>query len=138
AQTLGLRLIEGRFLQPDNIGDAIEANDFDAMDGLRPCLMTASTARLLQVSGLNYPLQIAGITPVGIVEDFNSESLHKQTVPTVIVGYRDPAYGALLIRAQQGMEAAVMRDIAAVWKELYPEKLFDIQVIKEKLAKQYE
>ncbi|MFB2119082.1 ABC transporter permease [Parapedobacter sp. 2B3] len=137
AQTLGLRLSEGRFLDPANMGDAIQANDFEAMDGLRPCLMTASTARLLQVSELNRPLQKAGIIPVGIVEDFNSESLHKQTVPTVIVGYRDPAYGALLIRTQPGMETAVMRDIAAVWKELYPEKLFDIKVVTETLAHQY-
>src|SRR5690606_9299491 len=137
AQTLGLRLKEGRFLDPDNTGDAIQANDFDAMDGIRPCLMTASTAHLLQVSGLNRPLQKAGIMPIGIIEDFNSESLHKQTVPTVIVGYRDPDYGALLIRTQQGMETAVMRDIATVWKELYPEKLVDIQVVKETLAEQY-
>ncbi|MEC3882064.1 FtsX-like permease family protein, partial [Parapedobacter sp. 10938] len=137
AQTLGLRLTEGRFLDPANMGDAIQANDFEAMDGLRPCLMTASTARLLQVSGLNHPLQQIGIIPVGIIEDFNSESLHKQTVPTVIVGYRDPAYGALLIRTHPGTESAVMHDIAAVWKELYPEKLFDIQVVKETLAHQY-
>ena len=138
ARTLGLRLKEGRFLDPVRMGDAIQANDFEAMNTVRPCVMSASTARLLQVAELNQPLHNAGFMPVGIVEDFNSESLHKQTVPTVIVGYRDPSYGALLLRTRPGMESAVMRDIAVVWKELYPEKLFDIQVVKETLAQQYE
>src|SRR3546814_16250067 len=59
AQTLGLRLAEGRFLDPGNMGDAIGADDFDSMDGIRPCLMTASTARLLGVSELNRPLHKA-------------------------------------------------------------------------------
>ncbi|WP_353131145.1 FtsX-like permease family protein [Parapedobacter pyrenivorans] len=137
AQTLGLRLKEGRFLDPDIAGDAIPADDFKAMESLRPCLMTASTARLLQIEGVNQPLHEAGIIPVGIIEDFNSESLHKQAVPTVIVGYRDPAYGGLLIRTRPNTESSVMRAIAKAWKEVYPDKLFEIQIVKEKLAMQY-
>lgn len=137
AQTLGLKLKEGRFLDPGKTGDAIQANDFEAMASLRPCLMTASTARLLHVDGVNQPLHEAGIIPVGIIEDFNSESLHKQAAPTVIVGYRDPAYGALLIRTRPETESAVIRAIAEVWKEVYPDKLLEIQVVKEQLARQY-
>lgn len=139
AKTLGLRLKEGRLLDSALPGDAITANDFEAEEAvLRPCLMTASTAHLFhQTIGLNQRFQNAQVIPVGIVEDFNSESLHKATVPTVIVGYRDPAYGALLIRSRPGAEHRVMRAIATAWKSHYPDKLFDMQLVKETLAKQY-
>ncbi|GGG81063.1 ABC transporter permease [Parapedobacter pyrenivorans] len=140
AKTLGLRLKEGRLLDSAMPGDAITANDFEA-EGItmRPCLMTASTAHLFnQVVGLNEHFEQAQVMPVGIVADFNSESLHKETVPTVIVGYRDPAYGALLIRSRPGAESRVMQSVAATWKRLYPEKFFDIQLVKETLAKQYQ
>ncbi|SKB81487.1 FtsX-like permease family protein [Parapedobacter luteus] len=137
AQTLGLRLLQGRFLEMDNIGDAIRHNDFEAEEGLRPCLMTASTAKLFGIKELNVPFRQAGVIPVGIVADFNSESLHKQMVPTIIVGHRDPEYGALLLRVQPGEEAAVMRYVSSVWKTIYPDKLFDIQIVQETLAAQY-
>lgn len=138
AQTLGLRLKEGRFLDPEKMGDAIPANDFEATKTLRPALITASTARIFRIDSLNQPFHEAGIIPVGIIEDFNAESLHKKAVPTAIVGYRDPSYGSLLIRTQPGSEQAVMHDIAQVWKELYPDKYFDIQVVRDTLARQYE
>lgn len=143
AQTVGLRLKEGRFLDAERIGDAIPADDYETRSTLssavlRPALLTASTARLLEIETLNEPFPAAGIIPVGIVEDFHSESLHKQTVPTVIKAYRDPSAGALLIRTRPGEERAVIRYIASVWKELYPDKHFDIQLVNEILAKQYE
>ncbi|SEL52463.1 FtsX-like permease family protein [Parapedobacter koreensis] len=139
AETLGLRLQKGRFLDPSKPGDAIDAGNFEAEDNaLRPCLMTASTAHLLGDDRLNQPFHEVNAIPVGIVEDFNSESLHKATVPTLIVGYRNPSYGSLLIRSRAGAERRVMRTIAGTWNDLYPEKLLDMQLVKETLAKQYE
>lgn len=139
AQTMGLTLKKGRFLDTDRLGDAVQADEIiPGSDSLRPCLITASTARLLEIDTLNQPFPEAGIIPVGIVEDFHSESLHKQTVPTVIRAYRDPSAGALLIRTQPGEEQNAMSYIASVWKELYPNKHFDIQLVRETLAKQYE
>ena len=139
AQTLGLRLKEGRFLNESKPGDAIEATDLEGeFNSMRPCLMTASTAHLLGTTQLDVPLHEANITPVGIIDDFNSESLHKATVPTVIVGQRNPSYGALLIRSRPGTSERVMQSIAATWKSLYPDKLLDMQIVSETLAKQYQ
>ncbi len=139
ALTMGLTLKEGRFLDTDRLGDAVQADEVSpGSSSLRPCLITASTARLLEIDTLNQPFPEAGIIPVGIVDDFHSESLHKQTVPTVIRAYRDPSAGALLIRTQPGEERNAMSYIASVWKELYPNKHFDIQFVRETLAKQYE
>jgi ABC-type antimicrobial peptide transport system, permease component len=139
AQTLGLRLKEGRFLNGSKPGDAIEATDLDAaFNSIRPCLITASTAHMLGITQLNVPLHEAKIIPVGIIDDFNSESLHNATVPTVIVGQRNPSYGPLLIRSRPGTSQRVMRSVAATWKSLYPDKLIDMQIVRETLAKQYE
>ncbi|MFC3196075.1 FtsX-like permease family protein [Parapedobacter deserti] len=138
AQTLGLRLKEGRFLSESKPGDAIEATDLEAeFNSMRPCLMAASTAHLLGATQLNVPLHEARIIPVGIIDDFNSESLHNATVPTVIVGQRSPSYGALLIRTRPGTSQRVMESVAATWKNLYPDKLLDMQIVRETLAKQY-
>src|SRR5690606_20321330 len=68
----------------------------------------------------------------------NSLSLHRATVPTVIVGYRDPKYGALLVRVRPGTEQQVMHAIGGIWNQLYPEKLLDMKPVKETLAAQYE
>lgn len=139
AQTLGLRLKEGRFLTELRPGDAIDAADFEAeFNSLRPCLMTASTAHLLHINELDAPLHKVNIIPVGIIDDFNSESLHKATVPTVIVGQRNPTYGALLIRCRPSTEHSSMQYIESAWNTLYPDKLLDIQVVKDTLLKQYE
>lgn len=138
AETLGLRLKEGRFLSATRPSDAIEADNYDdESDAIRPAVLTASTAKRLHVAQLDQEMGKEKIVPVGIVEDFNSESLHKQLVPTVIVGYRNPQYGALLIRVQAGKEREVMQYVARVWKDLYPDKLLDMELMKDKLQAQY-
>src|SRR5690606_24798607 len=139
AQTLGFRLKEGRYLSESNPSDAIEATDWEAeANSIRPALMTASTAHRLGVTQLDVPLNDAHVIPVGIIDDFNSESLHNATVPTVIVGQRNPAHGALFIRCRPGTEQQVMRSVAAIWKDLYPDKLLDMEPVKETLERQYQ
>lgn len=139
AQTLGFRLKEGRFLSESSPSDAIEATDLESeFNAIRPALMTASTAHRLGLTQLDVPLNGANIIPVGIIDDFNSESLHNATVPTVIVGQRNPEYGALFIRCRLGTEQQVMRSVAATWKDLYPDKLLDMEPVKETLERQYQ
>lgn len=138
AETLGLKLKEGRLLSPSLATDAIDANDFDAeINATRPCIITASTAHLLDIHTLNNGIKNNKLLPVGIVADFNSESLHKALMPTVIVGYRDPSHGALLVRTIPGTEAKVMQDIAGIWKAFYPDKLLDMAIVQETLESQY-
>src|SRR5690606_20376608 len=142
AQTLELRLKEGRFLDMDRIGDAVLSTDSDGRSAinssaLRPALLTTSTARLLEIETLNEPYPAARIIPVGIVEDFHAESHHKQTLPTVIIAYQEPSSGSLLLRTQPGEERAVMAYINDVWKALFPDKHFDLQIVSETLSEQY-
>src|SRR5690606_15389935 len=43
-----------------------------------------------------------------------------------------------LIRVRPGTSQQVMESVAATWKRLYPDKLLDIQIVSETLAKQYQ
>src|SRR5690606_959020 len=104
---------------------------------IRPAIMTQSTFDALQIKSLNQPFEEANVLPVGVVEDFNSESLHKALMPTVIVAYKNPPYGALLIRATPGTEHQVMKSVAQTWREMYPEKLLDMTMVKDTLESQY-
>ncbi|MFB5944469.1 ABC transporter permease [Albibacterium profundi] len=138
AETLGLQLTDGRFLSSAISSDALEATDLEAeVNATRPAIMTRGTFDALQINSLNQPFEEAKILPVGIVEDFNSESLHKTLMPTVIVAYKNPPYGALLIRVKPGTEHQVMKSVASTWREMYPEKFLDMSMVKETLESQY-
>lgn len=138
AETLGLTLTDGRFLNSGIPSDAIEATNLEEeSNATRPAIMTKSTFDALQIKALDRPFEEAKVLPVGIVNDFNSESLHKSLMPTVIVAYKNPSYGALLVRATPGTEHQVMKSIAQIWREMYPEKLLDMKVVKDTLESQY-
>lgn len=137
AETLGMRLTNGRYLSSSLPSDAIEANDYDSeSNAIRPALLTATAAAALGAE-INKTIAEVKITPVGIIEDFNSESLHTNITPTVLVGYRNPEHGALLIRTEQGAEREVMQAISKVWKDIYADKLLTLNIVKEKIDKQY-
>lgn len=137
AETLGMRLTQGRYLNNIYSTDAIEANDYDAeANAIRPAVLTATAAAALNAS-LDKSIADVKITPVGVIDDFNSESLHTNIAPTVIVGYKNPEYGALLLRTAIGKEHEVMQDISEVWKEIYPNKLLTMNIVKETIDKQY-
>lgn len=137
AQILGMRLTEGRYLSDSFSTDAIEANDYDAeANAIRPAILTATAASALNAK-LNKTIDEVKITPVGIIEDFNSESLHNNIAPTVIVGYKNPEHGALLLRTVKGQEQEAMQAVNRVWKDIYPDKLLTLSIVKETIAKQY-
>lgn len=138
AETLGMRLKSGRHLSNSFPTDAIAANDYDAeANAIRPAVLTATAAAALHAT-INKSIAEVKITPVGVIEDFNSESLHSNIAPTVIVGYRNPEHGALLIRTEIGKEREVMQNIHSVWKDIYPDKLLTLNIVKETIDKQYQ
>ena len=92
AKTLGLRIQEGRFF------DASHKNDTDSGTNeavfeekqekaafMPSSLLTSYTAKVLQIGELNEKLIATKTTPVGIIEDFNNESLKMPRQPTIIV-----------------------------------------------------
>lgn len=146
ARTLGLQLQKGRMLDPALASDALNAdslmnkdfNQYIDATKMQPILVTASTASMLDIDKLDrkYP-PYEGI-PVGILKDFNSESLHERIKPTFIRAWDKMQYGAMLIRVQPGTEKQVLTGINKVWQSIYPDKVFQFKWIDELVDKQYQ
>ncbi|QRR04205.1 ABC transporter permease [Dyadobacter sandarakinus] len=146
AETLGLRLSGGRLLSPGFGADAINADsmqraDFGAFEQAatrQSSLITRSAARILNIKTLNRMIPSAKTVPVGMIDDFNNESLYEPIKPTIIVGHRDVQYGGMFIRITPGTEKQTTRAIRSLWKKFYPAKMLTINPVEELLSKQYE
>ncbi len=146
AKTLELRLKSGRLLNPDLSTDGIKAELVDRMGSdefynslmAQPSLVTVSTAKMLNINKLNEKLKEAGSVPVGIIEDFHSESLKDPLGPTIIIAMRSPNNGGMLIRTKAGAEKQVTASVHTLWRKFFPAKLLEMNFVDDLLKKQYE
>ncbi|SDT29605.1 putative ABC transport system permease protein [Mucilaginibacter mallensis] len=142
--TLGFKLKQGRMLNPALATDAM--NSDSAMSGTSaatkaerlawPLLATNYTASLLGMKVNKTVADIDGV-PVGIIEDFNSESLHNKLKPTFIQAISDSKYGNMLVRIKPGYEKTALTGISAAYKSFYPEKTFDYNWSGDQIDNQY-
>jgi putative ABC transport system permease protein len=140
---LGLKLKAGRFFNPQLSGDAMSR---DSMFGrslvtmnrllVRPILATQYTADLVGMK-LNVPPRILNGTPIGIIENFNSESLHTTIKPTCIVAATGLKYGNMLIRVNPGFNKTGLARIQKLYKSFYPQKTFEYNWISDLVNDQY-
>lgn len=145
AKTLGLHLKSGRFLNRTYSADAISQDSLMNMDSLsyvksasrQSSIITAYTAKILQVKSLDKVIDNVKTTAVGIVQDFNNESLKNAMEPTIIIADPEMNYGGMLIRIKPGFEKTITASINKTWREFYPEKLLEIKWVDDMLAEQY-
>ena len=144
-KTLGLRLKEGRFFSTAYGFDAMNDDELQRMDSteyartaiLQSSLITAYTAKVLNLENIDQPSRSIKNTPVGIVEDFTPGSLKNEKNPTVILAEKEVNYGGMLVRIQPGKEKEVAAAAHTLLKEFYPEKSPDIRWVDDILALQY-
>jgi len=145
AKTLGLHLKSGRFLSRNFSNDAESQDSMMRMDSAKyqqtvakqSSIISDYTAKFLQVNALNEPVKNALTTPVGIVEDFNSESLKTAMTPTIIIADASPNYGGMLVRVKPGSEKQATASLSKLWRQFYPNKLLDIKWVDEMVNNQY-
>lgn len=145
AKTLGLHLIRGRFLDKNFSADTVNQGEMMAMDSAQyaaaanqqSSIITAYTAKALQVHSFNEPIQNAHTKPVGIVENFFNESLKTPMQPTILIAENSPAYGGMLVRIKPGSEKQVLESLNSLWRKFYPNKLLEVKRVDEMLASQY-
>ena len=145
AKTLGLQLEKGRFLDQSYAFDSMNqdsimrlgSDGYQEASSKQSSLVTASTAKLLHVK-LNIRIKNAQTTPVGIIKDFNNETLKNPMLPLMVIGQRSPATGGMLVRVKPGYEKQVISSINKIWRNFYPAKLLDIQWVDDMLATQYQ
>lgn len=143
--TLKLHVNQGRALDPKFSSDAVNVDSLMAknMDALQqaqnnqPVIISSFTAKTLNIKELNNRIKgIQGI-PVGIVNDFNNESLKTDMKPVFITASRSVDYGSMLIRVHSGSEKQVVASIYKIWQKTFPDKVFQYDWIDNLLQDQY-
>ncbi len=145
AETLGLHLKSGRFFNNTFSTDAMSQDSLMRMDSAKyvaassrqSSIITSYTAKVLNVNTLGMPIEHGETTPVGVVDDFNNESLKDPMEPTIITADNALNYGGMLIRIKPGSGKQVIAAINKLWRQFYPDKLLDIKYVDDMLAEQY-
>ncbi|MBS1935794.1 MAG: FtsX-like permease family protein, partial [Bacteroidetes bacterium] len=110
AKVMGLRLTSGRLLDKSYSADAFSQDSLMRMDSAsyvnaasrQSSILTSYTAKILQVKKMGEPIRQAHTTPVGIVEDFNNESLKETLKPTILIAESSPNFGGMLVKVKPG------------------------------------
>ncbi len=145
-KVMGLHLIKGRLLNktysadifnPDSLMSISDSAMYVNAANQQSSLITAYTAKILQVKDLGVPIRQAHTTPVGIIKDFNNESLKEPMKPTIIIAGPSPEYGGMLVKVKPGQEKQVATFISKLWRQFYPNKLLEIKWVDDMLATQY-
>ena len=74
---------------------------------------------------------------IGIVEDFNFESLHQQIRPMIFLQRRDN-YNSLSIKINSNAMKEGLAQLEKVWKSFLPARPFDYQFLSERYRSLYE
>ncbi|WP_439697538.1 FtsX-like permease family protein [Mucilaginibacter sp. AW1-7] len=143
--TLKLQLQKGRLFSNKFGNDALNSDSlmqksmekFEEAQKTQPVLITAYTAQAFNIKELNKPiLNMRGI-PVGIIKDFNNESLKIAMSPTLIVADNKITYGSMLMRVQPGSQKQVLTNVDKLWKQFFPGKIFEYRWVNDLLQEQY-
>jgi putative ABC transport system permease protein len=143
--TMKLHLKRGRLLDSKLSTDAINADSLmeKSMDKLeaaqkaQPVIITDFTVRILGIKELNKPLHITEGVPVGIINDFNNESLKTDMKPLFIRASKHIKYGNLLLRIQPGTDKQVLAGLYKIWQHFFPDKVFQYDWVDDQLRDQY-
>ncbi len=123
AQTMGLRLVEGRLF--DEQGSKADAkngsvivnkklvSDFGWEKGLGHTMTLYDTTKF---------------TVVGVVEDFYSNGMWQKITPTILRVLPDRIYGLMIVRTNPEDRASVLEFINKKWKSLVPDSVFEGQM----------
>lgn len=143
--TLKLHINQGRSLDPKLSTDAVNtdslmAKNIDALQeaqSKQPVVISSFTAKTLNINDLNKKIKGIQGVPVGIVNDFNNESLKADMKPVFISASRDLEYGSMLIRVHQGSEKQIVSGLYKIWQRTFPDKIFEYDWIDNLLHDQY-
>jgi putative ABC transport system permease protein len=141
--TLGLELKEGRLFDKSFGTDALPSqteisfNESDDSQNRQSSIISEYTAKALNVKRLNELIPNVETNPVGIVKNYHNESLRNAMSPTVIIAETNQAYGGMLIRIKPESIQQALPQLQALWKEIYPVKLLDLNWVDETVERQY-
>jgi putative ABC transport system permease protein len=127
--TFGLRLVAGR--------------NFFAGDSVMECVVNETMVRRLNLRTppgiLGQQLRINGrmLTVVGVVHDFNNQSLHSE-IASIAIYPEDNQYRGCAVKIDPAHVRADLTDLEKIWNETYPDYLYSYAFFDEKIAQFYE
>ncbi len=74
---------------------------------------------------------------VGVVSDFNTNSLKEAISPTVL-GYNEERFKHVAIKYTGSSPRQLLKTLEQEWKNLYPDKLFEYRFYDEQIARLYQ
>jgi len=145
--TMQFRLQKGRLLNSKLSTDAFNADSlmeksmdkYEKAQLYQPVIATNFTARTLNIKQLNKLLgngEGVGM-PVGVINDFNNESLKTDMKPVFIRASRNIEYGSLLVRTEPGADKRVLTGLYKIWQQFFPDKVFQYNWVDDLLRDQY-
>ena len=145
AKTLKLKLENGRLLSSSFASDALNMDsllehDNQKLEQLRKTqsyITTEYTAKIFGLKSLNHSIKNVPGIPVGIIKDFNNESLHDPLKPCIIQASTGSNFGSVLIRLKPNTQKQVLKQINNVWEQFFPGKILQINWISDLLDSQY-
>jgi putative ABC transport system permease protein len=124
AATLGVEMVDGRFLSQRFISDTSAS-----------VVVNQAAVRAM---GIQSPLgkEVLGSTIVGVVKDFHFSSLHSEIKPLAIQ-HRPDMFRYLLVKIKPGDISGSISSLAATWGKLVPGAPFDYQFLDENIDRMY-
>lgn len=126
--TFGLELLTGRNLHPS--------------DTVREYLINETLAKKLGVSnegviGRNAMINDTKGTIVGVVKDFHNQSFHMGIDPLCITT-QQAWYTRIAVKIHPSGLRSTLEAIAPVWKEIFPNHVYEYSFLDEQIARFYE
>lgn len=130
--------------------DVVEGRDFEKYDEISDPESVLVNEELVAVMGWKNPIgkvlkwgydedgvELYELKVVGVVENFNSHSLHDAIEPTIIFLQKDN-YGVMHIRVDSENLLAAVNKVEKIWSEADPKNPFQFSFLNKDLMKLYE
>ncbi len=145
AKTLKLQLQDGRYLDASFANDAFntdslmehESEKLKHIQHQQSYLTTAYTTKLFGIKNLKDSIKSLPGYPVGIIKDFNNESLHQPLKPCIIQATKNAAFGNMLIRVKPNAQKQVLAALYKQWQLFFPDKILKTDWVSDLLDAQY-
>jgi len=145
AKTLKLQLQDGRYLDASFASDAVNLDSLMEHDTKKlfqlahqqSYLTTAYTAKFFGIQNFKDSIKNLWGIPVGIVKDFNNESLHAPLKPCIIQASTTVNFGSMLIRVKPNAQKQILAAIYKQWQQFFPDKILKTDWVSDLLDAQY-
>ncbi|HVU53636.1 MAG TPA: ABC transporter permease [Puia sp.] len=128
ARTMGIQVLQGHDFRKDMATDSIGY------------ILNEEAARIVGYKdpiGKSFTMWDTKATIVGVVKDFNFNSLHIPIRPFILYLGTNPWGGTVLVRTEPGKARQVLDGLAALWKRMNPKFPFTYQFSDEEYDKLY-